>query len=219
MTPATLFDSGPSGFSCRPLKKEEYGYDGAGNTNSTVNFDGSGSRETIDGDNRVGQDIAYPPNGTAQTATITTTTGFDPDGNTLTRAISEQVAGSTETHAYTSTYDAADILTQEIDSGETGGVQVSQTTAYSPDADLQTRITTVTSAATKVSSTTDELDRVTAQSEAVGGTTYSRSLGYDTNSDLTGLALQTSGITVNEGLTYNNMRDWLARRLERSPLW
>jgi hypothetical protein len=93
----------------------------------------------------------------------------------------------------------------EIDSGTLPGKPAtSQTTTQKRDASGVTRSTTVTSGQSAVSTTTDEQNRVTAVSAAVGGTTYSSALGYDTNSDLTSAALKTGSITVTEGLSYDN---------------
>ncbi|MDR3661920.1 MAG: hypothetical protein P4L86_16305, partial [Mycobacterium sp.] len=181
------------------LNGEQDVYDAAGNGYYSSRFDGSSHEDFLDGDNRATSSLDWTATGS--TPSITTTVTFDPDGNTLTRQLTEQTPSGSETHSYGSAYNAADWLMSELDSGPGAG----QTTTYKRDANGVTRSTSVTSTASNVvTATTDEQNRVTALSENVGSPAFSSSFTCDTNSNLTKVALKSGSVTVPMTLTYDN---------------
>jgi YD repeat-containing protein len=80
------------------------GYDAAGNQTRATDYGGDTTTTNYDGDNRVVQSVAV-----SSTSTITSTPGYDPDGNTLTTTTQTyNGAGPVQTTALTATYNGAD---------------------------------------------------------------------------------------------------------------
>jgi len=142
---------------------ETFAYDAAGNGISHT-----------DADNRTVQDVATTP-GPGRTTTITTTTTFDPDGNTLSWTRQTQPpTGPVQTQTDSATYDAADRQASATDNG--------LTTHYGYDSAGQLRTHTIADGATLVTTTLDPEGRETAISEGMGGSgPYTGRLGYNLN--------------------------------------
>jgi RHS repeat-associated protein len=143
-------------------------FDNAGNRSASVDFDNREHATTFDGDNRAVQSADSLSNQSG-TTTITTTEGFDPDGNVLSQSM--QTAG--QTHTYTATVNAADWRGSTSDDG--------LLTAYGYDGAGRLRTQTVLGGA-PVTTTLDAAGRATAIGESVGGTTpYTSAFGYNAN--------------------------------------
>jgi YD repeat-containing protein len=103
------------------------------------------------------------------TTTITTTPGFDPDGNVLSQTM--QTAG--QTHTSTATVNAADWRTSTSEEG--------LLTAYGYDGAGRLRTQTVLGGA-PMTTTLDAAGRATSIGESVGGTTpYTSTFAYNAN--------------------------------------
>jgi len=183
---------------------EAYGYDAAGNQTVSVDADNRMATTQYDGDNRMVQSVAMsaPPTGTT---TITTTMGYDPNGNSVAqtmRTSDSTSPGVTQTHAITSAYNAADWETSTSNDG--------LTTSYTYDAAGQQIGTTTSDGLTGLTTGYDSAGRVASITENAGGagpytTAYTYTpddlpktlaypnsvnvaLGYDANSQLTSLS-------------------------------
>ncbi len=96
-----------------------YKYDLAGNGIETIDPDGRDTVTSYDGDGRTTQSVATTP-GVTGTTTLTTTLGYDPDGNTLAQTVQTcDPSGAVQTFTDTATYDAADRDTSATDNGLT----------------------------------------------------------------------------------------------------
>ncbi len=182
---------------------EAYGYDAAGNQTVAVDADNRMATTQYDGDNRMVQSVAASAAPTG-TTTITTTTGYNPNGNSVaqtTRTSDSTLPGLVQTHAITSAYNAADWETSTSDDG--------YTTNYGYDAAGQQVGESTSDGATVLTTGYDPEGRVTSIAENAGGAgpytahyTYtpddlpqtmaypngtSMTLGYDANSQLTSL--------------------------------
>jgi len=147
-------------------KYETYAYDAAGNQISHTDADNRADSTTLDAATCTVQDVATVP-GPTGTTTITTTTSFDPDGNTVswTRQTQTQ-GGAVQTQTDSATYDAADRQTSSTDNG--------LVTRYGYDAAGQQRSHTIVDGATPVTTTpvTTTLDtegRTVAIAVGLGG--------------------------------------------------
>ncbi len=151
------------------------------------------SRTTLDGDNRSVQTVDTAASGPGTTA-ITTTLGYDPDGNTLRQVRQTQApTGPVQTHTITSAYNAADWETATSDDG--------LTTSYGYDAAGQQRSHTILNGAVPVTSVLDAEGRTTSIAEALGGSgPYTTTFGYNSN-DLVTSAAMPGG--VGEQATYD----------------
>jgi len=148
-------------------------YDHAGNVVESFDADKRDHKATlIDGDNRVLQrvDTTY---GVTGTTTITTTQGFDPDGNALRTTVQTQgPTGSVQTATGATTVNAADWTATTTDNG--------QTTAYRYDAAGQRRTETILGGATPITTMLDAEGRTTSIGEGLGRTTpYDSGFGYN----------------------------------------
>ncbi len=146
-------------------------YDAAGNVNSRIDFDGRTHLAQYDADNRAVQSTDYY----SFTATLTTTTGYDPDGNTLSQVQQTQgPTGPAQTHTITNTYNAADWQMSTTDDG--------LTTGYGYDAAGQQRSHTILNGTTPVTMVVDPEGRTTSIAENMGGTgPYTSTYGYNQN--------------------------------------
>jgi RHS repeat-associated protein len=161
--------------------QETASYDTAGNRNARVDFDTRDHATTFDADNRAAQSTDSLANQAGST-TITTTAGFDPDGNVLSQSM--QTAG--QTHTYTATFNAADWRTSTSDDG--------LLTAYGYDGAGQMRTRSILNGVTPITTTLNAAGLVTATSEALGGTPHSSTFAYNAN-DLPVSATLNSGPT------------------------
>jgi len=92
-----------------------YRYDAAGNQVETRAPDGRDTTTTYDADNRVLQSV-----GITGTSTLTTTLGYDPDGNTLqTTTQTQSGTAPVQTSTDSATYNAADWTASATDNGVT----------------------------------------------------------------------------------------------------
>jgi len=167
---------------------ESYSYDNAGNVTESFDADKRDHKATlIDGDNRVLQsvDTTY---GVTGTTTITTTQGFDPDGNALRTTVQTQgPTGSVQTATGATTVNAADWTATTTDNG--------QTTAYRYDAAGQRRTETILGGATPITTMLDAEGRTTSIGEGLGRTTpYSSGFGYNAD-DLPVAVTLPNGVT------------------------
>ncbi len=149
-----------------------YGYDGAGNVTVTIDADGRSTTTTLDGDNRTVGDRSITGDGAT---VITTTMGYDPDGNTLRQTQQTQVSSDpVQAHTITDTYNPADWETAMSDDG--------LLTRYGYDAAGQQRTHTILNGTTPVTSTLDAAGRTTSIAEGLGGTgPYTSTNGYNQN--------------------------------------
>jgi len=155
---------------------EAYGYDRAGNQTVSVDADNRTDTTQYDGDNRAVQDVAASAAPTG-TTTITTTLGYDPDGNTLaqtTRTSDSTSPGTVQTHTTTSAYNAADWETSSSVDG--------LTTSYTYDAAGQQIGTTTSDGQTGTTMAYDPEGRVTSIAENAGGVgPYTTQYSYNAN--------------------------------------
>jgi len=163
-------------------------YDHAGNVSESFDADKRDHKATlIDGDNRVLQsvDTTY---GVTGTTTITTTQGFDPDGNALRTTVQTQgPTGPVQTATSATTVNAADWTATTSDNG--------QTTAYRYDAAGQRRTETILGGATPITTMLDAEGRTTSIGESLGRTTpYSSGFGYNAD-DLPVTTTLPNGVT------------------------
>ncbi len=178
---------------------DSYTYDAAGNQVTHLDADNRTDTTTPDAANRTVQDVATVPGsgGTAATGTvITTTTSFDPDGNTVswTRQTQTQT-GPVQTQTDSATFDAADRQTSSTDNG--------LTTAYGYDAAGQQRTHTIADGATTVTTSLDPAGRQTGISEGMGGSgPYTGRTGYNAN-DLPVTMTLPGGSGVQEAMGYD----------------
>jgi len=165
---------------------QSYGYDGAGNVTDSIDADNRTTHSTLDGDNRSVQTVDAAASGPGTTA-ITTTLGYDPDGNTLRQVRQTQApTGPVQTHTVTSTYNAADWETATSDDG--------LATRYGYDAAGQQRSHTILNGAVPVTSVLDPEGRTTSIAENLGGTgPYTSTFGYNSN-DLVTSATMPGGV-------------------------
>jgi len=159
-----------------------YGYDGAGNVTDSIDADNRTTHSTLDGDNRSVQTVDTAASGPGTTA-ITTTLGYDPDGNTLRQVRqTQQPTRPVQTHTVTRAYNAADWETATSDDG--------LTTSYGYDAAGQQRSHTILNGAVPVTSVLDPEGRTTSIAENLGGSgPYTTTFGYNSNDLVTGVAL------------------------------
>ncbi len=155
-----------------------YGYDGAGNVTVSIDADGRDTATTLDGDNRTVQEASVTGDGTT---VITTTMGYDPDGNTLRQTQQTQgPTGGVQTHTITNTYNAADWETATSDDG--------LATGYGYDAAGQRRSETIMNGSVPVTRALDAEGRLTSVAENAGGTgPYTSTIGYNQNDLVTGV--------------------------------
>ncbi len=146
-----------------------YRYDAAGNGVETADPDGRDTTTTFDGDSRAVSEVSTTP-GVTGTTTLTTTSQYDPDGNTLAQTVqTRDPSGNVQTFTNSATFDAADNQTSATDNG--------LTTAYGYDAAGQQRTETIQNGASTVTTTLDPQGRETALAE--GG--YTSSFSYNSN--------------------------------------
>jgi len=114
------------------------------------------------------------------TTTLTTTQGFDPDGNALTQTMTTTLAGGAPSvRVLTQTVNAADWTTSTGDTPNTGAPLV---TSYGYDAAGRQRATSAVTVTSPVSQTLDNEGRLTAQGESVASAAaYTSTFGYDLN--------------------------------------
>ena len=153
---------------------EAYAYDQAGNQTFAQDADTRATTTQYDGDNRAVQSVAASTAPTG-TTTITTTLGYDPDGNTLrqtTQTSDSTSPGQTRTSTVTSAYNAAD--------GETSSSVDGLTTSYTYDAAGQQIGTTTSDGQTATTLGDDPAGRVTSIAENAGGAgPYITRYGYN----------------------------------------
>jgi len=180
---------------------EAYGYDAAGNQTVAVDADNRLTTSQYDGDNRAVQSVAASTAPTG-TTTITTTTGYDPDGNTLrqtSQTVDSTSPGAVQTHAITSAYNPADWETSTSDDG--------YTTTYGYDAAGQQRSETIVDGTTPVTMQLDAEGRVTSIGESYGGAgPYTSQYAYNaddlpTTITLPGGVTESAGYDANSALT------------------
>ena len=150
--------------------QESYGYDATGNMTRTVDMDGRVSTATYDGDSRLLSSVSI----TGTTTTVSTTSGYDPNGNTITQTQQSVDAANlalVQTHTSAAAYNAANWETSSTDDG--------LTTSYAYDAAGQLKTHTVQYGNSPVTFTLDPQGRATTISEA-GGANAS-SFGYTPN--------------------------------------
>jgi len=183
---------------------EAYGYDAAGNQTVSVDADNRVATTQYDGDNRAVQDVAASAAPTG-TTTITTTTGYDPDGNTLrqtSQTVDSTSPGQVQTHTLTNAYNPADWEASTTDDG--------YTTNYGYDAAGQQRSETIVDGSTPVTMQLDAEGRVTAIGENYGGAgPYTSQYGYNADDLPTTLTLpggvsEAAGYDANSALTSLN---------------
>ena len=164
-----------------------YRYDAVGNQIETVDPAGRDTTTRYDADNRVTQSVDI-----TGTSTITTTSQYDPDGNTLqTTTQTQSGTAPVQTTTDTATYNAADWTVSATDNG--------LTTSYGYDASGQQRTETIQNGGSTVATTLDPQGRETALAE--GG--YTASFGYNSN-DLPLTATLPGGTPgIQEAFTYD----------------
>jgi len=168
-----------------------YRYDAAGNAVETRDPDGRDTVTTFDGDSRAVAEVSTTP-GVTGTITMTTTTGYDPDGNTLAQTVqTRDSVGNVQTFTNSATFDAADNQTSATDNG--------LTTNYGYDAAGQQRTETIQNGASTVTRTLDPQGRETALAE--GG--YTTSFGYNANDLITAITLP-GGVSESAQYDANN---------------
>jgi len=155
-----------------------YRYDAAGNQVETVDPDGRDTVTTLDGDNRAVGEVSTTPSVTG-TTTMTTTTGDDPDGNTLAQTVqTRDPAGNVQTSTDTAIYNAADWTVSATDNGVT--------TQYGYDAVGQQRTQTYQNGAATATMTLDAQGRLTALGDGAG---HTDSFAYNANDQTTAITL------------------------------
>ena len=168
-----------------------YRYDAAGNTVETVDPDGRDAVTSYDGANRSIAEVSTTP-GVTGTTTMTTTLGYDPDGNTLAQTVqTRDPSGNMQTFTDTASFDAADNQTSQTDNGVT--------TNYGYDAAGQQRTETIGNGASTVTRTLDPNGRETALAE--GG--LSTGFGYNANDQTTAITLP-GGVSESARYDQNN---------------
>ncbi len=177
---------------------EAYGYDAAGNQTVAQDADNRATTTQYDGDNRATQSVAASTAPTG-TTTITTTMGYDPDGNTArqtTQTVDSTTPGQVQTHTLTSTYNAADWETSTSDDG--------YTTAYGYDAAGQRRTETIIDGVTPVTMQLDAEGRVTSIGEGYGGVgPYTAQYAYNAD-DLPTTVTLPNGVSKRAGYDANS---------------
>jgi len=177
---------------------EAYGYDAAGNQTVSVDADNRVTTNQYDGDNRAVQSVAASTAPTG-TTTITTTTGYDPDGNSVaqtTRTSDSTSPGQVQTHTLTNAYNPADWETSTTNDG--------YTTNYGYDAAGQQRSETIVDGTTPVTMQLDAEGRVTAIGESYGGAgPYTSQYGYNAD-DLPTLVTLPGGVSEVAGYDANS---------------
>jgi len=155
-----------------------YRYDAAGNQVETVDPDGRDTTTTYDGDSRTVSEVSTTP-GVTGTTTMTTTSGYDPAGNTLAQTVrTRDPAGNVQTFTDAATFDAADNQTSTTDNGVT--------TQYGYDAAGQQRTQTYQNGVATATMTLDAQGRMTALGDGAGHTS---SFGYNANDQTTAITL------------------------------
>jgi RHS repeat-associated protein len=166
-----------------------YNYDMAGNVTSEQDADQRVTVQLYDGDNRLGQTQTY--NGDSS-GVITTTLGYDPDGNTISRLITQTVGfAPPTTQSYTATVNAADWTTSTNDNG--------LVTAYGYDAAGQERSRTLPGASATAQTLFDAEMRPISITES-----YSNTYGYNLNDLPITASLDAGLIAENGGYDANN---------------
>jgi len=177
---------------------EAYGYDAVGNQTVAVDADNRLTTSQYDGDNRAVQSVAASTAPTG-TTTITTTTGYDPDGNSVaqtTRTSDSTSPGQVQTHTLTNAYNPADWETSTTDDG--------YTTNYGYDAAGQQHSETIVDGSTPVTMQLDAEGRVTAIGESYGGAgPYTSQYGYNADDLPTTITLP-GGVTESAGYEANS---------------
>ncbi len=171
-----------------------YGYDQAGNVTVSIDADGRSTTTTLDGDNRTVQDTSVSSDGAT---VITTTMGYDPDGNTLRQVQqTQQSTRPVQTHTITNTYNTADWETATSDDG--------LVTGYGYDAAGRQRSHTIMNGTTPVTSVLDPEGRTTSIAENMGGSgPYTSTYGYNQN-DLVTSATMPGSIQEQVGYDSNS---------------
>jgi YD repeat-containing protein len=155
-----------------------YRYDAAGNQVETVDPNGRDTVTTVDGDSRAVGEVSTAP-GVTGTTTMTTTTGYDPDGNTLAQTVqTRDPSGNVQTFTNSATYNAADWQTSTTDNGVT--------TQYGYDAAGQQRTQTYQNGAATATMALDAEGRLTALGDRAGHTS---AFGYNANDQTTAITL------------------------------
>jgi len=156
---------------------EAYSYDPAGNQTQFTDADNRTTTTQYDGGNRAVQDVAASTAPTG-TTTITTTSQYDPDGNTLrqtTQTVDSTSPGQVQTHTTTSSYNAAN--------WETSSAVDGLTTSYTYDAAGQQIGVTTSDGQTATTMGYDPAGRVSSIAENASGTgPYTTRYGYNANS-------------------------------------
>jgi len=151
-----------------------YRYDAAGNQVETIDPDGRDTTISYDGDNRVAQSVAV-----TSTGTLTTTLGYDPDGNTLqTTTQTQSRTAPVQTSTDTATYNAADWTASVTDNGVT--------TNYGYDAAGRQRTQTYQNGAATATMALDAEGRLTALGDGAGHTS---AFAYNANDQTTAITL------------------------------
>jgi len=151
-----------------------YRYDAAGNAVEIVDPDGRDTTTSYDGDNRVARSVAV-----TSTGTLTTSVGYDPDGNTLqTTTQTQSGTAPVQTFTDTATYNTADWTTSTTDNGVT--------TQYGYDAAGQPRTQTYQNGAATATMALDAEGRLTALGDGAG---HTNSFGYNANDQTTAITL------------------------------
>ncbi len=151
-----------------------YRYDSAGNAVEIVDPDGRDTTTSYDGDNRVARSVAV-----TSTGTLTTSVGYDPDGNTLqTTTQTQSGTAPVQTFTDTATYNTADWTTSTTDNGVT--------TQYGYDAAGQPRTQTYQNGAATATMALDAEGRLTALGDGAG---HTNSFGYNANDQTTAITL------------------------------
>jgi YD repeat-containing protein len=165
---------------------------------------------SYDGDNRLGQSVAFT-NGT----TLTTTVGYDPDGNALTQTVQTQMGtGPVSTRVSTTTVNAADWPTSTGDGPATGAPLV---TAYQYDGAGQQRSQSVLTTTLPVTSVLNGDGLATALGESVNSAQpYTSTFGY-APTDLPVTATLPGGTGVQEGRGYDGANRLLTLTLSGPP--
>jgi len=177
--------------------QETYSYDASGNMTRAVDMDGRTSSMAYDGDARLtqGVDVVTAPTGTT---TITTTPGYDPNGNALsqtTLTADSASPGVVTTHSQSATYNAADWIPSSSDDG--------LTTGYGYDAAGQQRSQSTSGSVGTVSQAfaLDPQGRATAIGEGVAP--YTSTFGYNANDAVINATLPGSLGAVQQSATYD----------------
>ena len=173
-----------------------YSYDAAGNQIRHSDADNRTDLMTLDAADRTVRDAVSTPGATGTTL-ITTTTSYDPDGNTVFWTRQTQTpSGPVGTQTDSATVDAADRQVATTDNG--------LTTRYGYDAAGRQRVHTIVDGVTGVVTTMDSEGRAVALSEGLGGSgPYVGRMGYNMN-DLPVTATLPGGSGITEGLGYDS---------------